>query len=156
MTLSVNIQQEPVRNLPLRKALSVTALASVREAILLMQQHQLGCVFVVDAHGHPLGVFHERILLSMLDESPDAIDGNVARFLDKRCAYVRLDEPISSVLWAIQSHDQRFVGVVDEAGKLVNLTGEKGLMEYVADHFPRQVMVAVPGSQIQSTMREGA
>lgn len=156
MTLLANLKREPVRNLSLRPAVTVPALSSVRHAVQTMREHQIGCVFVVDAAGHPLGIFHERILLTLLDENPAGIDDNVARHIDKRCACVQEDEPIASAVYVIESRDQRFVGVVNQDRQLLALTGEKGLMEYVADHFPRQVMVATPGVRHQDTNREGA
>lgn len=156
MGLCQSFETEPVGALRLRTALTVSPLATVREAIELMREHQLGCVFVVDRHERPIGMFHERILLRLLDENPGALDDSVARHLDKRCNCVRSDEPIGVALWKVEARDMRFIGVVDAEGCLVALTGEKGLMEFVADHFPRQVMVARPGMQHQSLQREGA
>ncbi len=50
----------------------------------------------------------------------------------------------------------RFLCVVDEDRRVVGLTGQKGLMEYVADHFPRQVMVQRIGCTPFLATREGA
>ena len=45
---------------------------------------------------------------------------------------------------------------VDDQGKLVGLTGQKGLMEYVAEHFPGEVMVQRVGEKPYTQSREGA
>jgi hypothetical protein len=45
--------------------------------------------------------------------------------------------------------------VVDEEGKVTALAGQKSLMEYVAEHFPGQVMVQRIGCPPCSE-REGA
>jgi CBS domain-containing protein len=145
MGLSANFANEPVLALALRPAITIEAAATVREAVEKMREQQLGCVFVVDAHGRPVGMFNERILIQLLDENPQALDDSVARYLEKRCDCVREDEAIGSVLYKVESDDKRFVGVVDSNGRLTALTGEKGILEFVAEHFPRQVMVARPG-----------
>lgn len=156
MGLRTSFETEPVRALSLRPALTVTMLATVRETVELMREHQLGCVFVIDRHRRPIGMFHERILLRLLDENPAALDEQVARHIDKRSHYVAAHDPVGTALWKIESRDMRFVGVVDEEGRLVGLTGEKGLMEFVSDHFPRQVPVSQPATQYRSLEREGA
>ena len=52
-----------------------------------------------------------------------------------------MTDPIADVLAALELKNVRFLAVLDEEGRLVGLTGQKGLMEYVADHFPGQVAV---------------
>jgi hypothetical protein len=56
----------------------------------------------------------------------------------------------------MQTKNLRFVVVTDEDGKAIALTGQKGLMEYVAEHFPQQVMVQRVGVKPYSSQREGA
>ena len=70
--------------------------------------------------------------------------------------WVKLSDPIADVLEAMQLKNLRFLCVIDEEGQLAGLTGQKGLMEYVADHFPSQVMVQRIGSKPYITDREGA
>ena len=51
---------------------------------------------------------------------------------DHACGCVR--EPVFAVLKGMQVEDVRFVVVLNEAGKAIALTGQRGLMEYIADH----------------------
>ena len=46
--------------------------------------------------------------------------------------------------------------VLDNDGKVIALTGQKGLMEYIADHYPGQIMVQRVGVPPYSQSREGA
>ncbi len=50
----------------------------------------------------------------------------------------------------------RMLCVVDEQGRVVGLTGQRGLMEYVAEHFPGEVMVQRIGQPSYMSDREGA
>ena len=59
----------------------------------------------------------------------------------KQWPWVQTSDPIVDVLEAMLTKNVRFLCVVDEEGRVVGLTGQKGLMEYVAEHFPGQVMV---------------
>jgi CBS domain-containing protein len=52
---------------------------------------------------------------------------------------VKESDPVGIVVDAMDAKNIRFVVVVDEQGKLAGLTGQKGLMEYVAEQFHREV-----------------
>ncbi len=156
MGLQQSIQDEPVSRLPLREALLVGPETSPRVAIATMKAKQLGCVVVVDENGKPLGTFTESSLVNLLASDPQVLDQEtVADFLDPKWAVVKQTSPVLEVLQAMHEQDIRFVVVTDEAGKAVALTGQKGMMEYVAEHYPQQVMVQRVGGK-PSSEREGA
>jgi hypothetical protein len=49
------------------------------------------------------------------------------------------------------------VSIVDADGRPTALTGLRGVVEYVADYFPRQVKVQpIDGSKVSIKTREGA
>ena len=56
----------------------------------------------------------------------------------------------------MQLKNLRFLCVVDENGQVAGLTGQRGLMEYVAEHFPGEVMVQRIGQPPYLSDREGA
>lgn len=153
MGLRENILSEKVTELPLREAIAVPPSMSVREAVDRMRGKHLGCVVVVDDSGKPQGTFTEEDLIKMLSGGLDSVVGD---HLSLQWASVKIDAPIASVLEAMKSKNLRFVVVTDEEGRAVALTGQKGLMEYVAEHFPQQVMVQRVGVKPYSAKKEGA
>ena len=66
-----------------------------------------------------------------------------------------MTEPIANVIESMQSQKLRFIVVLDEQGKAVAITGQKGIMEYIADHFPRQIKVQRMSSDFFTGQREG-
>ena len=154
MSLGKDMRQEPVSELSLREAITVKPETSVREAVRLMQAQELGCVVVVDDESRPSGIFTESVLMNVLIAG-NQLDDPVAEHLAAQMAVVRRSDPIVRVLRAMQQYDQRFVVVTDDDGRVEALTGQKGLMEYVAEHFPKQVMVQRIGSPVIQD-REGA
>lgn len=156
MGLLENIHSEHISELPLREALLVKADESIRSAISLMKSKRLGCVIVVDNEEKPLGTFTERSIITLLATKPGVIDSaQVSEHLDTNWTCVAEHDPISSVVEKMQEDDARFAVVVDGQGKAVALTGQKGLMEYVAEHYPQQVMVQRVGCK-PPEKREGA
>ena len=156
MGLLQNIQREPVTSLTLREAITAPPTLPVPEAVTTMKKKQLGCVIVVDQQNKPLGTFTERSVVTLLHEDPNAFGSAVVGdHLDPKWSRVREKDPVLSVIKGMQIEDVRFVVVVDEQDCVVALTGQKGIMEYVAEHYPQQVLVQRVGSK-PPAYREGA
>jgi CBS domain-containing protein len=156
MGLYENFRSEPVSRLALREPVVVGREATVRDAVTRMREQKLGCAIVVDDHRKPVGLFAESKLTRLLSKSPAAVYDPVLEHLDRHWPTVKLSDPISQVLSALELANIRFLIVVDDQGRLAGLTGQKGLMEYVAEHFPRQVIVQRIGGKPYPAEREGA
>ncbi|GAB4135329.1 MAG: hypothetical protein Tsb009_01450 [Planctomycetaceae bacterium] len=156
MGLKENLAVEQVRNLSIRTPVIADADSTVRDAVLKMREAQLGCIFVVDDNHKPQGIFTEAMLRLLLAKSPQSVNDPLEKHLAKSFAWVKLSDPIETVMDAMETKNIRFVAVVDDEGKLTGLTGQKGLMEYVAEHFPGEVMVQRVGSNPYPASREGA
>ncbi len=157
MGLKENLQNETVSRLPCREAIRCLPETTVRQAVELLQSKKLGCAVVVDAEDKPLGVFTERTLIDLLLQQPDNLDAlQVRNHLEAEWFCVQSTDPIARVLDLVQSRGARFIVELDAEGKVRGLTGQKGLSEYIADHFPEQVMVQRIGGQPGMETREGA
>ncbi len=155
MGLRQDILKQPVAELPLRDLVAITVDTTVRQAMSRMREARLGCAVVVDAAGKPLGKFTERRLMKLLVEG-ESLDQPASRFMFGGEDCVRGDQFIHHMIRLMQAKHLRYVIVVDETGKAVALTGQRGLMEFVADHFARTVKVAPPAEKLHIDEREGA
>lgn len=157
MGLRENLRQERVKELPLRESLTVSEDTKLRSVIELMREKHLGSVMVVNAEGKPLGTFTERTLIELLLKDSVAWESlPVKQCVDKLWFTVQLTTPIRTVMELVCEEAARFICVTDADGHAVALTGQKGLAEYVADHYPRQVMVQRISSKPGVEDREGA
>lgn len=156
MGIYENMHTEKVARLSLRDPVTVIEDVTIRDAIIAMRQRKLGCAIVVGKQKRPLGLFSESELTRLLNENPAVVNEPLAKFFKRDWPTVKVSDPIAKVLDALESHNVRFLIVVDEQGQLVGLTGQKGLMEYVAEHFPGQVIVQRIGGHPYLVEREGA
>ena len=158
MGLCENIEHHLVRDLPLRKALVVDPSASVRNAIERMTHNRLGCVVVVSSKGKLLGTFTEGKVVHLLARSPAFLDDPVRDHLSETWISVKTSEPIFLLVYAMMKRRPRFACVTDDAGRVVGLTGQRGILEYIAEHFPKQVQLAMhrAGDKSYFGTREGA
>ncbi len=156
MELYENMRCEPVGMLALREPVALPITATVKDAIQAMREKKLGCAIIVDENRIPLGMFTESELTRLLSEESLVWDEPVTRYLTRDWPAVTITDPISAVLDALETKNIRFLIVVDDQGKVVGLTGQKGLMEYVAEHFLQQVSVQRIGGNPYPVEREGA
>jgi predicted transcriptional regulator len=156
MGLQDNIHTEPVSALAVRPVITLPPQASVGDAVAAMREKNLGCVVVVDDDQKPIGTFTEYVLADLLLKDPEALDRSIGNHLDPKWSCVRQSNPIACVIRAMQDFNLRFVVVTDAQGRAVNMTGQRGIAKYIADHFPRQVLSSKVGGRSDFQEREGA
>ncbi len=156
MGLYDNMAKEPVRGLALREPVLVHPSETLGHSVQQMRKRRLGCVIVIDDDQKPVGMFTESMLTQLIAQDAFNPDDKVKQHMSAGWPWVKLTDPIADVLFAMQTKNIRFLCVVGNDGKVAGLTGQKGLMEYVADHFPGQVMVQRIGGQPYPQTREGA
>ena len=156
MGLRQDIHEKTIADLDLREVIGVSGATTAQDAVALMKEHGLGYVTIVDDEGKPHGVFTERSLIRLLMQNPAALSEPVSKWLDQDPPILKQSAPIFKLLELMRSRSLRFVIVIDDAGKAVGVTGQRGLMEYIADHFPRQVKVQTMESKLYMDQREGA
>ncbi len=156
MGLQENAKSETVSRLALRDPVTANADDSIRSAIERMRSQKIGCTVIIDEGNKPVGMFTEGMLTPLLAKNPAVVDEPIRNHMADRWPWVRITDPISDVIDALQTKNIRFLCVVDENDKLAGLAGQKGIMEYVADHFPSQVMVQRIGGTPYPQQREGA
>lgn len=157
MGLRENLQTEPVSELPLRPVVTIAADRTLQQAVESMQAEHIGCAVIVDDQQKPIGTFTENELVHLLDDcGTGVLNEPVANHMSPAWAHVTETEPIARLLDAMQSGNVRFVVVCDEEGRAKALTGQKGMMEYISEHFSRVVAVQRVDTPEYPESREGA
>ena len=151
-----DLEQEPIGNLSLRDAIVVSPYSLIRAAVALMREHALGCAVIVEHDLIPIGLFTEQSLIEVLIQGASLDDRPVRTFADPNFMAFPASDPISKVWDAIQAKGLRFACVTDDDGRLIGVTGQRGVAEYIADYFSQQVTVQRLGSTPWMQQREGA
>ncbi len=156
MGLQDNIYEETVADLSLRQLVTIKPTDTVRRACELMKAARLGAAVAVDDAGHPIGMFNEKLLIRLLATTPQSMDDPVSDHMTTNVVTVKTTDSIARLINVMRERQYRWVCVIDPGGKAVSLTGLRGVMEYVVDHFPRSVKVQPINSNLSIEEREGA
>ena len=156
MALKQDLLSEKIAALPLREPLTVRPDQSVGQVVRKMREAGLGVAIVVDEQQKPLGKFTERQLIGLLLDGSRSLDQPVSRCMASVWEIVHRDDPIARVADRMHELDLRFLIVTDSNGHVVGVTGQRGLIEYIVDQFPRAVWTSRLGSHPYIEQREGA
>ena len=155
MGLQRDIVEQPITELEWRPLITVTPSDTVRHAVALMRQESVGGVVVVADDGKVIGQFTDRDLIRLLLDHTDPLDEQIDQHMCRTWGQVSQTDPIKVTIDQMQDSKLRYGIVMDEASRPVGLTGQKGVMEYIAEHFPRQVKVQMMKSKLHMDEREG-
>ena len=156
MSFLQDLQDETVASLPLRDAIVVTPYTLVRAAVAMMRNHSLGCAVIAEHGRRPSGIFTEYSVIDVLNKDANMDCEPVGRYADSNFISVKSTEPVLRVWEAVQGSAARFVCVTDQDGDVIGITGQRGLSEFLADSYSRQVAVQRLGSTPWMNEREGA
>ena len=156
MGLVKSLKQEKVTDLPLFSPLKLGPGITVRKALVQMRKKKLGSVVVVDARGQLLGLFSERRLVKLIAKRQQYLDDPIEKHMATESIRINHQDTIIEVMATMQGHGVRFLVVVDDQDKVVGQTGQKSVIRYIAEHFPRSITVQMLGSKLYMDQREGA
>jgi CBS domain-containing protein len=155
---STALIRRPIRALPtLKPPITVTARASVREAVDAMNRDSVGCVLVV-SNGQLAGVFTERdVLTKVVSHSVDPDTTSIDRVMTEDPECLTLDDGIVYALNKMSVGGFRHIPLVDEQNRPTGVVAMRNIVDYLVHLFPTQVLNLPPSPALGiARMREGA
>lgn len=148
---------EPIKSLPRRVGhVAVPLGTTIGQAARIMKEHRIGCVLVEDG-GKLVGIFTERDILTKLvgtgyDPAKVAVDGAMTRDPET----LTPEDPIAFALQQMSIGGYRHVPLVDPDGHAVGILSVKDIVDYLTEHFPREILNLPPEPGRQPRIPEGA
>jgi CBS domain-containing protein len=129
---------------------------SIGEAARIMREHHIGCVLVEDG-GLLAGIFTERdILTKLVGTGYDPARVTVERVMTRDPERLTPDDPIAFALQRMSVGGYRHVPLVDGGGRPVGVVSVKDIVDYLVEHFPREVLNIPPEPGQHVRCAEGA
>jgi CBS domain-containing protein len=155
------ILKEPLSVLPQRGPLCFARDQFVSEAMHAMQKEHRGCVVITDdgtERSRLIGIFTERdVLYRIIDRGRNPATLPLAEVMTRSPDSLQNGATVAFVLNRMAVGGFRHVPVVDEAERPVAIISVRDVVEFLVDHFPREIMNLPPemGANIPRS-REGA
>jgi 2-oxoglutarate/2-oxoacid ferredoxin oxidoreductase subunit beta len=128
---------DPLANLHRgRMLITITADATLAEAIQIMQDANIGALLVVDLQQRPLGIFTESDVLTKVATLVTDLDAHtVDEFMTPNPDVLRADVPIAHALYLMAIHRYRHVPIVDDQGIALGIISFRDVVNYIETHF---------------------
>lgn len=156
------ILKEPMSVLVQRSPLCFARDQFVSEAMHAMQKEHRGCVLVTEDGGmeSPLaGIFTERdVLYRIIDRGRNPATLPLQEVMTRNPDSLLSNATVAFVLNRMAVGGYRHVPVVDKQNRPVAIISVRDVVEFLVDHFPREIMNLPPevGANIDRSSREGA
>jgi signal-transduction protein with cAMP-binding, CBS, and nucleotidyltransferase domain len=154
--LDARLFAEPIRSLHRRAGhVAVPPGTTIGVAARIMKEHRVGCV-LVEAGGRLLGIFTERDILTKLvgtgyDPATVKVDGVMTRNPET----LTPEDPIAFALHRMSVGGYRHLPLMDTAGRPVGILSVKDIVDYLAEHFPEEILNIPPEPGKQPRIPEG-
>ncbi len=155
MSIAAKLSDVQIRHLPLRPPALVERRASIRETVEEIKVRQLGCALICE-EGRLVGLFTERDLLNrVLGESLDD-DKPVELVMTVNPAKLRMDDSVIAAMRLMQEGDFRNIPLVDDQELAAGVVTVRDLVNYFAEHFPKEALNLPPDTAQTMRKAEGA
>lgn len=119
-----------------RAIITVQPETSLREAISLMQEKNIGALVVVDASKRPVGIFTESdVLFKIATQITDLNQHRVAEFMTRDPDVLPAHAPIAHALHLMSVHRYRHVPIVDDNGIVMDIISFRDVVHYIETYF---------------------
>ena len=154
--IDARIFSEPIKNLHRRADhVAVRPGTTIGEAARIMKEYRVGCV-LVEKEGKLLGIFTERdILIKLVGTGYDPAKVQVDGVMTRDPETLTPDDPIAFAMQRMSVGGFRHVPLVDPNGRPVGILSVKDIVDYLAEHFPREVLNIPPEPGKQPRIPEG-
>ena len=150
----LNLSTESVMQAGPIDPLCVPSHMTVREVMILMKQHNTGCVLVCH-HRELVGIFTQRDVLRLL-----ATEADLGVPIESEMAHppvtLRSDDTVATAVARMTSGGYRHLPIVDGSGQPVGLLKVRGIVHFLVDHIPKTIYNLPPQPGVATHDREGA
>jgi len=155
MTIEQALRDERLGNLRLSDPACVKRGTSLRETLRLMRQEGAGCVLVCDGE-RLIGIFTERDVLDKLIGRGVSESEPVDRFMTADPACLAPSDSLGDAVRLMTQGGYRHIPLLDDRGRMAGLIAARDIMNYVAEHFPAEVVNLPPRLDQVFKTAEGA
>jgi len=126
-----NFLAQSVSTLSPRQPVCVSESLPVKEVIVVLQQHRIGCVLVTNERGTLTGIFSERDCILKILSSPGQLSSPVHHFMTRNPVAEAPDITVAYALNLMSQGGFRHLPLIDEHAVPVGMISIKDVVDYI-------------------------
>jgi len=145
---------EPIGKVDLQTPAIVPSGTSIIDAVREMKNNHIGCVLVLDAKKKLIGIMSNGDLMHNFVGTTLTGDTPVDEIMTHNPTSVQTKLTVQEALEIFDSSRFRHLPVL-EGSKIVGILSVRGLMTFISEHLPHQVMNLPPDSSLVASRPSG-
>lgn len=138
---------EPIGKVDLQPAAVVVSGTTIIDAVKEMKYRQIGCVLVISSGGKLIGILSNGDLMHEFVGSTLPGDTPVDTIMTKAPFAGTPELTVQEALEIFHTHPFRHMPILD-GDKIKGILSIRGLMEFISEHLPLEVMNLPPDSSL--------
>ena len=137
------LRRDSIRSMRIQPVATTPASARLHEVVAAMQKRRVAAV-VVSENDRVVGIFTERDLLNRIVGLALNENLTIGEVMTPDPRTLSPDDRIADAIRLMTERGYRHVPLVDAKGKCVGLLSARDIVEFVARHYPKEVINLPP------------
>jgi CBS domain-containing protein len=150
----LNLNSQTVRQAGLKEPLCVPPRTTVRQVLVLMKQHNTGCILICRDE-KLAGIFTQRDVLRLLATEAD-MSVPIESVMAANPVTLNAHDTLATAIRRMTAGGYRHLPVIDEQGSPIGLLKVRGIVHFLVEHFPKAIYNLPPEPRTVAQEREGA
>ena len=118
-----------------RQIISIRPEQSLADALLILQQHNIGALVVIENDQDVVGILSERDVVRVAAGNPDFFEMRVDEVMTRNVVMGILDDDVTHVAHVMTERRFRHLPVVDEQRRLIGIVSIGDILKSQRDEF---------------------
>jgi CBS domain-containing protein len=155
MPVETELKGSKIRHLALSPVVYVAPGTSLGDVIQVMKRERAACVLIGE-HERVGGIFTERDLLTKIIGAPVDHASPIEAFMTPAPKTLGLDDSLADAISVMHEGGYRHIPLVDAQDRVTGLMEVRNIIEFLAEHFPDEVLNLPPRIHQRMDTPEGA
>lgn len=152
--LGEGILEATIRDLEPRSAVTVRPDTTIRSAVELMLERNIGAV-VVEREGRAIGIFTERDVMRRVVAAGVDLETPIAKVMTPDPEALGLDDGIAFALNRMSVGGYRHVPILDDEGRASAVLSLRNVVNYIVSLLPTRVINIPPVPRLEARSEDG-
>jgi CBS domain-containing protein len=139
MTIEETLRRERLGALPLSRPTCVPIGTSLEQALRVMRPEGIGAVLICDGD-RLVGIFTERDVLFKLFGAKVDLQQPIDGFMTRNPRVLSTEDTLEDAVRLMTESGYRNIPLEDRRGGRAGMLTTRGILRYVAEHFPAEVV----------------